>query len=344
MMAALAPLAAADRRAVVLYGAAAAQGGPDEADTLVQVDTVQEALASLGYAVSLMAVDLDLAPVARLARRRFDLVVNLVESLRGDGRLIHLVPAVLESAGVSFTGASAAAIAASTDKIVAKRLMRDAGIPTPEWHAGDSIGDLTDADARYIVKSVCEDASIGLDAGSVVAMADVRPAMAARQARFGGAWFAERYIEGREFNLSILESPRGCQILPVAEIRFIDYPASRPRIVDYEAKWLTGSFAFDHTPRHFVEDGVDTGLVAELRRLALECWHLFGLRGYARVDFRVDAAGRPWVLEVNANPCLSPDAGFMAAAERAGLTVTDVIAMIAAAAHPNQHKVAATAV
>jgi D-alanine-D-alanine ligase len=343
-MAALAAVPAADRRAVVLYGAAAAQGGPDEADTLVQVETVQAALASLGYAVTLMAVDLDLAPVARLARRRFDLVVNLVESLRGDGRLIHLVPAVLESVGVCFTGAPAAAIAASTDKILAKRLMRDAGIPTPDWCDGDSIGDLTDPHARYIIKSVCEDASIGLDAGSVVAVADVHQEIAARQARFGGAWFAERYIEGREFNLSILEGARGRQVLPVAEIHFVDYPADRPRIVDYEAKWLAGSFAFDHTPRHFIEDGADASLVAELRRLALECWRLFGMRGYARVDFRVDAAGRPWVLEVNANPCLSPDAGLMAAAERAGLTVTDVIAMIAAAAQPRRHRMTATAV
>jgi D-alanine-D-alanine ligase len=343
-MAALAAVPAADRRAVVLYGAAAARGGPDEADTLVQVETVQGALTSLGYAVTLMAVDLDMAPVARLARRRFDLVFNLVESLRGDGRLIHLVPAVLESAGVAFTGAPAAAIAASTDKILAKRLMRDAGIPTPEWCDGESIGDLADPHARYIVKSVCEDASIGLDAGSVMAVTDVHLALAERRSRFGGDWFAERYINGREFNLSILEGSRGPQVLPVAEIHFVDYPAGRPRIVDYEAKWLTGSFAFDHTPRHFIEEGADTGLVEELRRLALACWRLFGLRGYARVDFRVDAAGQPWVLEVNANPCLSPDAGFMAAAERAGLTVTDVIAMIAAAAHPRQHRMAATAV
>jgi D-alanine-D-alanine ligase len=130
----------------------------------------------------------------------------------------------------------------------------------------------------------------------------------------------------------------------VAEIHFVDYPADRPRIVDYEAKWLAGSFAFDHTPRHFIEDGADASLVAELRRLALECWRLFGMRGYARVDFRVDAAGRPWVLEVNANPCLSPDAGLMAVAERAGLTVTDVIAMIAAAAQPRRHRMTATAV
>ncbi len=340
----LAPVAAAQRRAVVLYGAAAAEGGPDEADTIIQVETVQGALASLGYAVSLMAIDLDLAPVARLARRQVDLVVNLVESLRGDGRLIHLVPAVLDSVGVTYTGAPAAAIHASTDKILAKRLMRDAHIPTPEWCDGDSSGDLADPNTRYIVKSVCEDASIGLDAGSVVPATDVHQAMAARRARLGGAWFAERYIDGREFNLSILESPRGPLILPVAEIQFVDYPADRPRIVDYEAKWLEGSFAFDHTPRRFVEDGAEADLVANLNGLALDCWRLFGLRGYARVDFRVDPAGRPWVLEVNANPCLSPDAGFLAAAERGGLTLVDVIAMIAATAQPSLHKAAATAV
>ncbi|HEY5597262.1 MAG TPA: hypothetical protein VIK47_00530 [Kiloniellales bacterium] len=343
-MAMLAPVATLDRRAVVLHGAAAAQGGPDEADTLVQVETVKEALASLGYAVTLLAVDLDLAPVARLARRRFDLVVNLVESLRGDGRLIHLVPAVLDSVGVTYTGAPAVAIYASTNKIMAKRLMRDVGILTPEWCDSDGLACLTDPDARYIVKSVCEDASIGLDAGSVVAAGDVSRAMADRRARLGGDWFAERYVDGREFNLSILESPHGPLVLPVAEIQFVDYPLDRPRIVDYEAKWLEGSFAFEHTPRRFVDGAADAPLVAELRRLASDCWRLFGLRGYARVDFRVDAAGRPWVLEVNANPCLSPDAGFMAAAARAGLTATDVIAMIAEIAQPNSRRATAAAV
>jgi D-alanine-D-alanine ligase len=329
---------------VVLYGAATAQDSPDEADTLVQVETVKAALASLGYSVTLKAVDLDLAPVARLARRRFDLVVNLVESLRGDGRLIHLVPAVLDSVGVAYTGSPAAAIQASTDKILAKRLMRGAGIPTPEWCVSDGAACPADANTCYIVKSICEDASIGLDADSVVSAGDVDQAMAARRARLGGDWFAERYIDGREFNLSILESSHGPEVLPVAEIRFVDYPAGRPRIVDYEAKWLQGSFAFENTPRHFIDDTDDAPLAAELRRLAMDCWRLFGLRGYARVDFRVDQAGRPWVLEVNANPCLSPDAGYMAAAAQAGYTPVDVVAMIAAATQPFSSKVAATAV
>jgi D-alanine-D-alanine ligase len=339
-----APAAAAERRAVVLYGAAAAQGGPDEADTLVQVETVTAALASLGYAVTRLPIDLDLAPVARLARRRVDLVVNLVESLRGDGRLIHLVPAVLDSVGIAYTGAPAAAIYATTDKLLAKRLMLGAGIPTPAWLDGSSPPDLADPDAGYIVKSVSEDASIGLDATSVVAAGDVYQAMAARHARLGGDWFAECYVDGREFNLSILAGSYGPVVLPAAEIRFLDFPRDRPRIVDYEAKWLEGSFAFAHTPRCFVEDPADAPLVAALQRLALDCWQLFGLRGYARVDFRVDAAGRPWVLEVNANPCLSPDAGFMAAAGRAGLTAVDVIAMIVGATQPSLNKAAAAAV
>jgi D-alanine-D-alanine ligase len=67
----------------------------------------------------------------------------------------------------------------------------------------------------------------------------------------------------------------------------------------------------------------DTILISELKRLAIECWKVFGLRGYARVDFRVDTQGRPWILEINANPCLSPDAGFAAAAAYAGISYPD---------------------
>ncbi|MCX5821807.1 MAG: D-alanine--D-alanine ligase, partial [Deltaproteobacteria bacterium] len=72
----------------------------------------------------------------------------------------------------------------------------------------------------------------------------------------------------------------------------------------------------------------DASLLALLKDMALRCWKLFDLRGYARVDFRVDREGRPWILEVNANPCLSPDAGFSAAALRAGLTFPDVLGRI----------------
>lgn len=70
-----------------------------------------------------------------------------------------------------------------------------------------------------------------------------------------------------------------------------------------------------------------------MTRLALACWRLFRLRGWARVDFRVDADGHPFILEVNANPCLSPDAGYAAALERAGIPFADAVGRIVAAAH-----------
>jgi D-alanine-D-alanine ligase len=113
---------------------------------------------------------------------------------------------------------------------------------------------------------------------------------------------------------------------------FVDFPDGVPHIVDYAAKWDAASHAYHHTPRRFGLPAEDGPLVAALRALALRAWDLFGLRGYARVDFRVDAAGRPFMLEVNANPCLAPDAGFMAAAAQAGYDASAVIERLTAPA------------
>src|SRR3546814_5988849 len=123
--------------------------------------------------------------------------------------------------------------------------------------------------------------------------------IAARQQRFGRPFFAEAFIDGREFNLSVLETAGGPRVLPVAEILFVDFPPGRPRIVDYEAKWAPESDAYANTPRRFDLAADDAALAAELSRLALDARHLVGLAGYARLDFRVDAAGRPPILEVN---------------------------------------------
>ncbi|RJP37206.1 MAG: hypothetical protein C4547_05880 [Phycisphaerales bacterium] len=143
--------------------------------------------------------------------------------------------------------------------------------------------------------------------------------------RFGDELFAEAYIDGREFNLSLLCGPRGPQVLPPAEIDFVDYPPEKPHIVGYAAKWDDRAFEYHATPRRFDVDEADRGLVETLRALAVHCWRLFDLRGHVRVDFRVDERNQPWILEVNANPCLSPEAGFMAAAARAGLTIEHVV-------------------
>ena len=116
-------------------------------------------------------------------------------------------------------------------------------------------------------------------------------------------------------------------MLPVAELKFEGFPEDKPAIVGYAAKWDTDSFEYRHTVRSF---DVEPELAERAERLALECWDLFALDGYARVDFRVDALGMPFVLEINANPCLSPDAGFAAALERAGIGYGDAIGWLIA--------------
>ncbi|MBU1233993.1 MAG: D-alanine--D-alanine ligase, partial [Proteobacteria bacterium] len=118
------------------------------------------------------------------------------------------------------------------------------------------------------------------------------------------------------------------EVLPVAEILFDDFSSRMPRIVDYSAKWDETSFAYRHTPRCFDFKEEDSLLLEKLVEISKQCWHLFKLNGYARVDFRVDHDGRPWILEVNSNPCLSPDAGFAAALERAGLSFTEAVRRI----------------
>lgn len=320
------------RRAVILHGAVAAEAPPDEQDVLVQVEVVAAALERLGYPTEAMSLTLDLESARqRLERRRPLLVFNLVESLAGSGRLSHLGATLLEALGLPYTGAPLRGLFLSSDKLAAKRLLALDRIATPAGPDEAHIG-------PWIVKSVWEHGSIGLDDDSLVSETSrLAEAMTRRRRRFGGEWYAERYVEGREFNLSLLGGGDATVVLPPAEIRFADFPPDKPRIVGYPAKWAPDSFEYRHTVRTF-PGPEDQSLLDELETLARRCWRLFGLRGYARVDFRVDDRGEPWVLEVNSNPCLAPDAGFMAAAGQAGLSYDDVIGRIvedALAARPS---------
>ena len=127
--------------------------------------------------------------------------------------------------------------------------------------------------------------------------------------------------------MSLIAAPTGPRVLPVAEMEFVEFPSTKPAIVGYAAKWDADSFEYRNTVRSF---GVEAALAVRAERLALACWELFALDGYARVDFRVDGSGLPFVLEVNANPCLSPDAGFAAALAQAGIGYAEAIGWLLA--------------
>ncbi len=233
---------------------------------------------------------------------------------------------------VPYTGCRTEAMFLTSHKPLAKKMMAQAGIETPAWIDPDRLGGARVSFAGpYIVKSVWEHASIGLDSESIVSDPRRLGEVARKRRRtLGGDWFAEAFIDGREFTVSVIAGPRGPEVLPPAEMRFIDFPPDKPRIVDYSAKWDEGSFEYRNTVRSFEREPGDGPLIARIGERVKACWRLFGLSGYARVDFRVDSAGTPFVLEINANPCISPDGGLVAAAARAELGLVDLVARIVA--------------
>lgn len=316
--------------------------GPEDQDTLHQALFVAGLLAELGHTPLPVATGDDLAASLQgmSLKTGASLAVNLVESVAGSCRDAWRAAPLLLEQGLACTGSDGAALMTSTNKLLARHVLQRAGLPVPEavdsrllalsckCHKGRVPG-------SWIVKSVWEHASLGLDASSVLQaplLDEFFEILALKRAQYGGHWFAEAYVEGREFNLSLLEFDGGVQALPPAEMCFVDWEQGRPRIVDHDAKWCEDDPAYENTTRSFRFSEAESGLLRELAKLALGCWDAFGLSGYARVDFRVDAQNRPWIIDVNANPCLAPDGGFMAALHESGLGVRRAMERILEAA------------
>lgn len=318
-------------RVLVLHSDVPPDAPPDDLDTLIAAEAVVKALVARGHEAPQAAFAADRDKLRALIRRHVpDVVFNLVEAIGGKGSLAHIAPRMLDEIGVPHTGTGAEALVATGDKPRAKRRFREAGLPTPDWSEPPGWEGLTAG--RYIVKSADEDASLGLDDAAVVEACEVRARAGVCAARYGGRWFAERYIDGREFNVSVLEDEGVPRVLPMAEMTFEEWPASRPRIVGYTAKWDELSFESTRTVRAFGIEEREPELACALRDLSERTWGLFKLRGAARVDFRVDKAGQPLMLEVNPNPGIAPDAGFAAASARAGLSYAELIECVVKAA------------
>jgi len=302
------------RRCTILHQAVAPDAPPDEQDVLVAAGAVARGLAAHGWAAASCAMTTDLAASeAALRTTDADLVFNLVESLGGADVLAVAAPALLEQIGLRYTGAGLAALALTADKRATRRALRRAGILVPPGPEDGWTG-------PFIVKHATCHASLGLGPHSVVQrVPDIQT-----------GWYAEAFVDGREFNLSLLADPGGgVTALPAAELLFRDWPADMPRILDYAGKWQPEHPLYERTVRSF---DVAPDLAHHLQRVALACWGALGLAGYARIDLRLAPDGVAYVIDVNANPCLSEDAGFAAAAARAGLDHSRLIARIAEAA------------
>lgn len=316
-----------NRKVIIFHSPLAIDAPPDELDVLDEAAYVQEGLTALGYDPEVISFPYDLQQLEEILYNREPLfVVNLVETLFADGKLVHLGPFLFDHFRIPYTGCSAHSIYLSSHKTLSKQHMRAHGIPTPAHFSYSGLLAASDNDIRnpFLVKSLWEHASYGLDEDQRLLFsshADLLERM--QQEKDPHAFFCEEYIHGREFNLSVIDGKDGAMVLPAAEIRF-EYPEGKPRILGYKAKWAEDSFEYIHTVRSFSFPPKDDLLLKSLEAIALKCWSVFDLNGFARVDFRVDEKGYIYVLEINANPCISADSGFVAAALQAGMTGADV--------------------
>jgi D-alanine-D-alanine ligase len=271
--------------------------------------------------VTLVPVDHDLAWFDEI--RRADLVFNLCEGMGGVSRLEYPVAAAVELAGVPYTGTSSWTMTICHRKPVLNALLAGYGLPVPRWTVPGHGDDATDFLLPAIVKPAAEDASIGIEQGSVVATPEaLRRRIALMQERHGEV-VVQEYVPGREFNVGFV----GAEILPISEIDFSDMPGGAWPIVSFAAKWHEDSDEFAGT-QPVCPAAITPGVAAMLREVATAAWSAVEGKGYGRVDLRLDADGSPWVLEVNPNPDLSADAGLANMARATGWSYDELVSRI----------------
>jgi len=285
---------------------------------------VHGVLTQAGHTVDLVPVERDLSAVTdAVSRRRPDVVVNLCESLHGDSRGEMIVPAVLDLLRVQFTGNSAFTLALALHKDKAKELLRARGVPTPESWLVSSADELKGLELPFplIVKPSREDASVGIDFDSVVNDRKALGRAVERVRRtFRQPALVERFIAGREIYVPLLGHP--VRALPLTEIRFGGVFDGKPHVLSYRAKWQADSDECKDSPSRPAE--LSRALEARCVEVAKAAFEALEGRDYGRVDLRVDASGQPYVIDINPNCDLHPQAGFAKAAQAAGLSYPEL--------------------
>jgi D-alanine-D-alanine ligase len=293
-------------------------------------DEVLGACADLGHEpIAIAAPSEAQALLGALSDARADLVFHLVESIRGETRFEAAVAWLFEWAGVVYTGSPPTALSLALDKSLARAVLRDAGVPIAPGRVL-SRGDepLDGLRPPWIVKPAREDASHGIDARSVVhGEAALRSRAARVIERYAQPALVEEFVDGREFNVGVLGEGDEVETLPLSEIDFTEFPAGKPRIITFRAKWIEESAEWAGARVVPATDLTDE-LAKALAETAVAAYRALGLRDYGRVDLRWSERHGPIVVDVNPNPDLARECGLARAAARKGMSYVDLIGRI----------------
>jgi len=311
--------------------------GEDKAvlGVLEAVNAVKKALNELHYEVSPVPLALPLEQATAIVNNlKVNIIFNLFEGFPGYPETEAWLPELLIKRNIAFTGCPSETLRLALNKAKTKELLREAGIDTPS-HQLLTPGNVDMFRLHFpcIVKPMAEDASHGLSEDSLVNdMGSLARQVALMVNVYGGQALVEEFIDGREFNATVLGTT-DCTVLPVSEITYT-LPPDKPRILTFAAKWDQTSIYYKSTPV-VCPAKIDDAEKERIGRVALTAFRITGCRGYARVDMRLDSSGNVNVIEVNPNPDISPNTGAARQAKAAGMTYAQFIEKIVAFASEN---------
>jgi len=292
-----------------------------EFDSEITIEAICDALATLGWQVARIGNVKALAE-ALVAGERWDAVFNFCEGLRGFGREAQ-VPALLDAYDIPYVFSDALTLALTLDKSMAKRVVRDCGIPTPDFAVIECATDIRNVKLPHplFLKPVAEGSGKGVNVKSRVENpAALKRVATELLARFEQPVLVETFLPGREFTVAILGTGESARVLGVSEI----VP---------KANWVGDGYGFENKDEGWQDKvaivGADPASARSAGRVALDAWRALRCRDGGRVDIRNDANGQPNFIEVNPVAGLRPEHSDMCLiATREGLTHRDLIGRI----------------
>jgi len=316
------------------YDAELTGPGIDVSSVEISARAIAGALKAAGFQVELVGLQgrevFDVLAMMRATKP--DLVFNLCESMAGDPRNEPTFAGLLDLFEIPYTGSDLPALAACLHKRRSKDILLGRGIPTPPHRFLADVADLADpaldaVDYPWFLKLATRMPPSGSPRRTSSGIRRAAQTSGRHDDRVRAAGARERYIDGREINVTLIGNGDTLEMLPLHEIDFAAMPADRPRIVSYAAKWEEGHVDYAGTKPVPLRDA-NPALIARCEQVARGAWDAHGLRDYARIDLRVDKEGQPWVIDVNPNPDISPDAGVARSAAVAGMSYVQMISKL----------------
>ncbi|MBN2105039.1 D-alanine--D-alanine ligase [bacterium] len=317
-------------RLFIVHSAPEESGTDDDPDLissvaiLDQARAVHQAAIELGYQSRCYPVIEITETIHDIIHAKPDVIFNLCEEYQGRTRYELNIASLWELIGIPYTGNPPLTLGLAQDKVMTKRLLQGKNIRTPAYQVFKSVPENVMLEFPLIAKPSCEDASLGIISTRAVSysLSELKKNVEILLEKYRQPILVERYISGREFNISVFGMPP--KVLAVSELDFSELSDTEAKIASYEAKWMPDHPAYQKTPVHCPADIPDE-LRIKIEDVATQVFTLLGGRDYGRVDMRMDLQGRLYVLEFNPNPDISPDAGFIKAVRASGLSYSDFV-------------------